>query len=221
MDGKQISISPASIPDMPLGENILIKLSDGKPSHASNTKALFFYPNIPQPILTGTQTIGENEAALRKLTLSFDRQLRTDLDEKLRLITIYDTVATGTGNNPVSEARVLFQQAVDITRLPTNLKYTLDIPLIYHIDEGTYYVSVEGTARDKSNHPEAGNNKVLSAENVGGQSAPEAAKGPCSRSSQTFRSEGRFFNGLLQKRNSSSPKTTIFLRFLPAGELSP
>lgn len=164
MDGKQIGISPASIPDMPLGENILIKLSDGKSSHASNTKALFFYPNIPQPILTGTQTIGENEAALRKLTLSFDRQLRTDLDERLRLITIYDTLATGTGNNPVSEARVLFQQAVDITRLPANLKYTLDIPLIYHIDEGTYYVSVEGTARGKSNNPEAGSNKNLAAD---------------------------------------------------------
>ena len=160
ISGKTITIHPEDIPDLPFGKNVLIKLSDGRPSNSTNTQTLFFYPNIPQPVNTSTQTIPEGEAALREITLKFDRQLRSDLDERLSVITLYDTIAAGSGNS-VSEARVIYQTSVNITQLPSNLQYTFELPLMYNISEGTYYVSVEGYSRGVSNHPDNSSNKNL------------------------------------------------------------
>ena len=158
--GPEQTFGTHSLPQIPFGENILVKISDGKPSSSQNTKALYFYPDIPQPVRTGTQTIPENQASLQTLELRFDRQLRSTDQEKLNLITLYDTVAAGSGSS-VSEARVIFQQQVDISQLPSDLTYTLPIPSIYRIDEGQYYVSVEGSARSVSNHPEKDGNRQL------------------------------------------------------------
>lgn len=163
--GNHISISPYTIPDIPVGENILIKVADGRASNATNTKALYFYPDIPQPTSTRTQSIPAGQSSLKELQLRFDRPLNPDMDERLRVITLYDTIIFyQNGQTDFSEARIIYQQQVDISRLQANNSYTLPLPAVLDIGEGRYYVSVEGTARQKSNHPEAEDNRDLPAE---------------------------------------------------------
>lgn len=163
LSGPDISVNQNTIPDIPFGENLLIKISDGKPSSASNTKVLFFYPDIPQPTRTAIQIIPSRQNRLSQLKLVFDRQLRPEWDEKLSLITVYDTIIyRNDGQTSFSESRVLFQKKVDISQLPNDLSYTLSIPASAPIKEGTYYVSVEGSARNRDNHPESQHNAQLS-----------------------------------------------------------
>ncbi|MCM1554490.1 MAG: hypothetical protein NC048_03245 [Bacteroides sp.] len=150
--GKTLALNAATFPQLPVGENIFLKVLDGRTESSANKKTICFYPDIPQPSKTGFQRIPEGQTRLLELKLKFNRDFLAGMDEKATLLTVYSKVGSkfdGTIN--VSESTVLFQESFDMAKFD-GLVYTTSVAG-YAMTEGTYYVTVEGTARNKSNNP--------------------------------------------------------------------
>lgn len=159
--GQSRVISPASFPDLPFGNNLLIKTADGRASSSKNTRILCFYPNIPQPTRTKVQQIPQGDLYLRNITLTFDRNLRKDLNEELTVITLYKQVAVSSeGVFNANESQVITQHTVNMALLNGTHSYTFSVPP-YTVTDGTYYVTVEGKANGRSNNPTLPENDTL------------------------------------------------------------
>lgn len=150
---KRISLHAAQYPDLPCGENIIVRLLDGWERNTDNTKVLCFYPDLPQPTSTGFQRIPEGQTRLQELNLRFNRSFNSDLEETPTLLTVYSQVGQKTdGSINLSESMVIFQEPMDLSKLD-GLNYTVSV-INHPMPAGTYYVTVEGTVRGKSNHPD-------------------------------------------------------------------
>ncbi len=159
--GRSRVISPASFPDLPFGNNLLLKTADGRASSPENTRILCFYPNIPQPTRTTVQQIPQGDLYLRNITLTFDRNLRKDLNEELTVITLYRQVAVSSeGVFSANESQVITQHTVNMALLNDTRSYTFSVPP-YTVTDGTYYVTVEGKANGRSNNPALPENDTL------------------------------------------------------------
>lgn len=155
-------INSSTFPDFPIGKNLLVKVSDGRAPSSLNTQTLYFYPDIPQPTYTMVQKIPEGELYLRNITLHFNRNLRMDLEE-LTVITLYKKVAVSSDGifNP-SESQVITQHTVNMALMNGTRNYSFPVPP-YTVTEGTYYVTVEGKVKGKSNNPALPENDTLPA----------------------------------------------------------
>ena len=150
---KIFSLNMEDDPDLPIGKNIVVSLLNGEPANSRNTRTVCFYPTIPQPTRTPIQVISNDKACLTSITLKFDRQLNADYNETITKITLYDSVAI-TNNNGVSESSILYQTSVNLKQLSSSYEYTLQLPYTLRcIEEGRYYVTVEGTSKGFSNNP--------------------------------------------------------------------
>ncbi|MCM1042537.1 MAG: hypothetical protein NC396_08960 [Bacteroides sp.] len=149
---KHITVAVEKNPELPVGTNILVRLMDGRDGNSNNTKNICFYPDIPQPTQTGFQRIPEGSIRLQELKLKFNRSFNSAMEEKPTLLTVYSKVGQQTdGTLTTSESTVLFQEAIDMSKF-NGLTYTTSVAN-HAMTEGKYYVTVEGTVRNQSNHP--------------------------------------------------------------------
>lgn len=151
--GKITYLNAMENPDMPVGENLLVKVMDGRESDPDNTQAVCFYPDLPQPTNTGFQRIPEGQTRLQELRLKFNRTFDNNMEERPTLLTVYSKVGQQTdGSIKPNESMVIFQETMDMSRFD-GLFYTTSVAN-RPMPAGTYYVTVEGTVRQKSNHPD-------------------------------------------------------------------
>lgn len=150
--GQNIVVMPTENPKMPIGKNILLRLTDGRASTSENTQVLCFYPDLPQPTKTKFQRIPEGSIRLDFLRLVFNRTFNAEIEEKATLLTVYSKVAQkADGSILPSESTVIFQEAFDPSKL-SGTTYTTSVTSCL-MKAGTYYVTVEGTVRNQSNNP--------------------------------------------------------------------
>lgn len=159
--GSPITVHLKDFPGAAMGDNIFLRISDGRGSSSANSKTLYFYPTIPQPVPT-IQRLNHDQDYLRELSIQFDRDLDTSSQETIKLITIYDKVGqTSSGEIDLNESRIIYQQTTNLTSLSVNRTHCIPLPSVLKISEGKYYLTVEGVAMQKSNHPEKDGNENL------------------------------------------------------------
>ena len=83
--------------------------------------------------------------------------------EELTVITLYKKVAVSSDGifNP-SESQVITQHTVNMALMNGTRNYSFPVPP-YTVTEGTYYVTVEGKVKGKSNNPALPENDTLPA----------------------------------------------------------
>lgn len=161
--GATILVNPLEDKELPFGKNILVKIVDGRPGDTKNTKTICFYPDIPQPTKTKFQQIPEGSDRLQELTLTFDRKPNDEAEEKLTLLTVYSKIGRKSDGTPdLGESVPVFQESIDMRKF-NGLNYTVSVAN-HPMKEGTYHVTVEGTARNRSNNPNTSENHSLPAE---------------------------------------------------------
>lgn len=149
--GNYIQLSATDNPDIPVGSNVILKVTDGWNNTSDNAKVVCFYPDLPQPTKTGFQRIPEGQTWLHELKLKFNRNFESSMEEKPTLLTVYSKAGQKADGSITSESFVLFQESMDMSKF-NGLTYTTSV-INHPMPAGTYYVTVEGTVRGKSNHP--------------------------------------------------------------------
>ncbi len=151
--GNYIQLLATDNPDIPVGTNIVLKVTDGWNNTSDNAKVVCFYPDLPQPTKTGFQRIPEGQTWLHELKLKFNRNFESSMEETPTLLTVYSKVGqSGNGGINLSESQILFQEKMEMSKF-NGLTYTTSV-INHPMTAGTYYVTVEGTVRNKSNHPD-------------------------------------------------------------------
>lgn len=159
--GTDIVFSPSDFTPKSMGKNVVMNLVDGRAMDSRNSKRICFYPDLPQPVKNRFQRIPESSDYLDVLRLYFNRSFNASKEETPTLLTLYSQVAQKSdGSINTSESKVIFQEAFDLNKL-NGTTYTTSVAN-KKIREGTYYVTVEGTVRGKSNLP--GENAELPAD---------------------------------------------------------
>lgn len=150
--GTQILVSPSDFKSETMGKNIVMNIADGREMNSRNSTVICFYPDLPQPLKNRFQRIPEGSNTLDVLRLSFNRSFDVGKGEKPTLLTVYSQVAQNAdGSIKAGESKIVFQEAFDMSKM-SGRNYTTSVAG-KNIREGTYYVTVEGTVRNKSNLP--------------------------------------------------------------------
>lgn len=161
--GRSVRVMPSENRSMPVGKNIVVKVLGGRSDSVKNSKVVCFYPNVPQPTLTGFQRIPEGKERLQELQLKFNRSPLSNMQEELTLLTVYKSVAKKADGTPnLSQSLVLFQEAIDMKKF-NGTTYTTSV-INRPMSEGSYYVTVEGKVRGRSNNPDKSENAAFPAE---------------------------------------------------------
>ncbi|MCH5243635.1 MAG: SprB repeat-containing protein [Lentimicrobiaceae bacterium] len=152
--GQNTRIIATESPDMPIGENIVVKVVDGREGNSKNSRVVCFYPDLPQPTNTGFQQIPEGQLQLPELKLKFNRSFNSDMEERPTVLTVYSSVGKAADGSPLpNESIVVYQEQMDTSKLDGLVYSTKGVSSSF-ISAGNYYVTVEGTVRGKSNHPD-------------------------------------------------------------------
>lgn len=160
--GKNITASLSNIPEATFHDNIIVRLKNGEPTNSLNSKVIRFYPQIPQPIRVSNTNIPVGQDRLSRLEIQFDRNFSQHTREKIQLITIYDKIGSSpNGNLNINEARIVYQQAVDISEFQIAQQIDLYLPSTHWLSPGEYYLTVEGSSNGFSNHPLKNDNGTL------------------------------------------------------------
>lgn len=161
--GAEIKVGLIDLPLAQIGDNIYFRLKSRQ--SASDFVVFRFYAALPmpRPLPANTQYIKSGETNLTTLEITFNRNLNPALEERINTISIYDSLAQFDYNGmKIPEARIIAQFSNLHIESLTNDSYSID--LISHgiyLTEGKYYISAEGTVRQKSSNLEASHNSVF------------------------------------------------------------
>ncbi len=133
------------------GDNILLEA--GSSSDNKNRKVIRFYPELPRVVIH-SQTIPPTDSLLRYLDVHLAFPLDAGKQEKFTTLTCYKSISMREdGVFNISESEVLFQ--TDVSRLITKAgKTSIPIPDGKQLSPGTYYITIEGSVKGRSNHPD-------------------------------------------------------------------